>query len=342
MTATFVDGLPVVYAPLLQSFWVTTNRAMFITSIGQTQLHIAKLLVEAGAPLTIEEGQEHIRLEEVFQRAYPVCPSEWIDLIQTVSRIQQWVAAQVTRCQSKYELPIGEFTGSFAHDVCSAVAENEDEALLSLLQSLDQSPWHWTLLLRKHKNKALTVLTCLCHHSPSELRDGGVLLSQRAAALCKSIRFLVQAGVDPRCLDAPWVCPLPTTTDLVDALDSTGDWCPAEILAEKDGNLYVHYIGWSAQWDAWIPPTRVSTYGSQWKTMTKRGYLAGELLHQVSVYDRFQKWSQGSVIKVQSVLDAIDAGLSDLQQWQSKVTQELFANGRLPPSLAALVLCYLS
>ena len=38
----------------------------------------------------------------------------------------------------------------------------------------------------------------------------------------------------------------------MDVLDTVHKWYESAILQERDNKFFVHYIGWSSNWDEWI------------------------------------------------------------------------------------------
>jgi hypothetical protein len=41
--------------------------------------------------------------------------------------------------------------------------------------------------------------------------------------------------------------------DIIECQDKIPRWCIAQVVAIKEGELRVHYVGWSDKWDEWIP-----------------------------------------------------------------------------------------
>ena len=39
-----------------------------------------------------------------------------------------------------------------------------------------------------------------------------------------------------------------------------GEWCKARVMKSKGDKVYVHYPGWSSEWDEWVGPNRVRPY----------------------------------------------------------------------------------
>ena len=41
--------------------------------------------------------------------------------------------------------------------------------------------------------------------------------------------------------------------DKITVVDTVGKVCPTEVISERGDSILIHYIGWSAKWDEWIP-----------------------------------------------------------------------------------------
>lgn len=68
---------------------------------------------------------------------------------------------------------------------------------------------------------------------------------------------------------------------LVDARDTQERWCEAKIvdLNAKKREVFVHYVGWNARYDAWLPAKFLTAHGSH--TGTQKSKLSTKL-HQQS------------------------------------------------------------
>lgn len=94
--------------------------------------------------------------------------------------------------------------------------------------------------------------------------------------------------------------------DVVDARDSSNNWCVAQLMSMNDkGEYLVHYKGWSEKWDEWIEKTskRLAPYRS--KTLGKATGWEGDK----DAFNMPSKDRAADVFNIMKKWDAIDAKL---------------------------------
>jgi hypothetical protein len=77
--------------------------------------------------------------------------------------------------------------------------------------------------------------------------------------------------------------------DKIESKEKSGKWSPATVLAVKDGQVRVHYDGWSDAWDEWVTPDRT-------RVVPKAGgdFAVGT---SVDVHEKRTRWTPGKILK---------------------------------------------
>ena len=210
-TSAVIYDVPLVYAPFLGAL---SSGQFFSTEA----LRTATLMIERGVPLPVKvvpwkdpvirleqklrtlnmyrdfaSGDSFMKADGIRLLAQRNARAKWTALVDLV--LQMRVKRSWPSTLAPPHVKAAQLTGSFLHDVCFWAADGTDDMLLALLRAFERrsSLTWWTA-------KTSTALSCLCRHA--------LEFPLRGASFLQSIRFLVEAGVDPRCQDTPWLCNL--------------------------------------------------------------------------------------------------------------------------------------